>query len=96
MHGQSDRSELYRPTERFCVWIVGVGDWQPAHVLDMPPRALAVEPAEDRTMSAVEADVYIAGFNEKALADGSSYWALRVPVRCFVGSAIAAGQWLGE
>ena len=96
MHGQSNRSELDRPTEHYRVWIVARGDWHPMHAQDTPPRAQAVEPAEECCMSAAEAEAYIAGFNERALVAGSPYWAMRVPVRSLFESAIATGQWLGD
>ena len=56
---------------------------------------MAVEPAEDRCLTATQAEAYIAGFNERALANDSPYWAMRVPLRSCFESAIAAGQWLG-
>ncbi len=68
------------PSPRYCVWIVDRGDWQPTDALDVPPRLLAIEPAEERCLSALEAEAYISGFNQQALATHLPYWAVRVPL----------------
>jgi len=37
--------------DRFRVWITACAAWQPRGWRDLPPRAVALEPAETETMS---------------------------------------------
>lgn len=65
---------------RFRVWITRYDDWQPRSLLDRPPRAIAVEPAEKGTMTARQAAAYVEAFNRAAFESGRRVWALAVPV----------------
>jgi hypothetical protein len=66
--------------ERFRVWIAVYRDWQPGHYRDLPPQAIALEPAEPGTMSARQARRYVGAFNRVALARGKKVWAVALPV----------------
>lgn len=68
---------------RFRVWIARYDNWFPADSRAMPPRAVALEPAEEEPMSVEEAEVYVRAFNREALARSCQLWAvaLRVAVR---------------
>jgi hypothetical protein len=65
---------------RFRVWITRYDHWQPRSLLDRPPAATAVEPAERGTMSTRQATAYVEAFNRAALQAGRRLWALAVPV----------------
>jgi len=62
------------------VWIAAYQDWQPAGCQDMPPQAVALEPAEEGTMSARQARRYVLAFNRVALSQGRGLWAVALPV----------------
>ena len=70
----------HEPATRYRVWIAAYHDWQPAGCQDVPPQAVALEPAEDRTMSARQARRYVAAFNRVALSQGRRLWAVALPV----------------
>ena len=65
---------------RFRVWIVQYDDWQPNDLHGVPPQAVALEPAERGTMSAIEATVYAEAFNRAALVAARRRWAVVLPV----------------
>ena len=54
--------------KRYRVWIAAVSDWQPQYCTDVPPTAVAIEPAEEGTMSARQAAGYIEAFNRGSSA----------------------------
>lgn len=64
----------------FRVWITRFEKWQPAAWDELPPRATAVEPADNSAMSAREAVRFLEGFNRTMLARLSPIWAVAVPV----------------
>ena len=66
---------------RFRVWIARYEHWQPECHRQVPPAAVAVEPAEGGTMSAEEAATYVEAFNRAALARPGRLWAVALPVR---------------
>jgi hypothetical protein len=66
---------------RFRVWIVRYDDWEPENLRGVPPRAVALEPAERGTMSASEAASYAEAFNRAALATSRKLWAIAIPVQ---------------
>jgi len=65
---------------RFRVWIAGYDRWQPAGFAEVPPGAVALEPAEEGTMSAAQATAYVEAFNRAALARQRKIWAVALPV----------------
>jgi hypothetical protein len=64
----------------YRVWIAAYEDWQPRHCRDVPPESVALEPAEEGTMSAQQAARYVGAFNQAALARRRRVWALALPV----------------
>ncbi len=66
--------------KRFRVWIARYRRWQPTDCRQMPPEAVAVEPAEEGTMSREEAATYVEAFNGAALAQAGNLWAVALPV----------------
>jgi hypothetical protein len=64
----------------YQVWIAGCGDWQPTAWHDVPPRALALEPAEAAPLSAAQAQSFLEGFNGYMLQQSKRLWAVAVPV----------------
>lgn len=67
--------------DRFRVWIARYDRWQPGDYREVPPAAVAVEPAEEDTMSGEEASTYVEAFNRAALAGARNLWAVALPVR---------------
>jgi len=64
----------------FRVWITRFEKWQPTAWNELPPRATAVEPAEEAAMSAREAVRFLEGFNRTMLTRLLPIWAVAVPV----------------
>jgi hypothetical protein len=79
------------------VWIVRYEGRRPDQWGDMPADAIAVEPAERRTMTARQARRYVEAFNRAAQSGSRKIWAIALPVTIrYVGDpqpgeAIAAG-----
>ncbi len=65
---------------RYRVWLVSYRDWQPGSYVDVPPEAVALEPAEEATMSARRAARYVEAFNRAASERGRGVWAVAIPV----------------
>ena len=65
---------------RFRVWIAGYDSRQPDGYRDAPATATALEPAEDGTMSAEQAAVYVEAFNRAAGGKGRGIRAVALPV----------------
>jgi hypothetical protein len=65
---------------RFRVWITRYRKWRPQDFRAVPPEAVALEPAEDGTMSAPEAIGYVEAFNRAALRQRRKVWAVVLPV----------------
>jgi hypothetical protein len=75
MHSpESGSPQLYR------IWIAGYDDWRPTDWRDVPPRAIALEPAEAAPLSAVQARAFLEGFNGQMLLERKRLWAVAVPV----------------
>jgi hypothetical protein len=55
------------PRQRYRIWIAGYDDWQPTDWRDVPPRAIAREPAEASVLSAAQAESFLEGFNREML-----------------------------
>ena len=68
---------------RCRVWIVHYKTFQPADWHDVPPEAVAVEPAESETMTVPQARRYVEAFNRVAFGRSrhKNRWAVAVPVR---------------
>ena len=66
---------------RFRVWIARYEQWQPADYQQVPRAAVAVEPAEEGTMSAEEAGTYVEAFNRAALGSPEGLSAVALPVK---------------
>ena len=65
---------------RFRIWIAGYDHWQPRGLRDVPPMGVALEPAEEGTMSQDEAAQYVEAFNRVALGGRQKIWAVALPV----------------
>ena len=83
---------------RYRVWIVRYESRQPDAWHDVPPGAIAVEPAERGTMSGRHARRYVEAFNRAAQAGRRKIWAVAVPVAVRYlgdprpGETVAAGR----
>jgi hypothetical protein len=66
---------------RCRVWIVRYEGTTPPSWHEVPPGAVAVEPAEGHPMSARRARQYVEAFNRSAIAGAQKVWAVAVPVR---------------
>jgi len=67
-------------TRRFRVWIAAYDDWRPSDARDLPPKAVALEPAEEGTMSGDQAVAYVEAFNRTAIERPRRIWAVALPV----------------
>ncbi|HUT88356.1 MAG TPA: hypothetical protein VMY37_02570 [Thermoguttaceae bacterium] len=65
---------------RYRVWIVAYRHWQPPSCSDVPPDAVALEPAEEGTLSAPEAARYVEAFNRAVLGGRRRIWAVAIPI----------------
>lgn len=65
---------------RHRVWIVRYRGQPPGGWWDTPPGALAVEPAEQGTMTVRQARRYIEAFNRAAQSGPLKIWAVALPV----------------
>jgi hypothetical protein len=70
-----------RTLENRCrVWIVRYGEFVPTGWHDVPPGAVAIEPAEGHAMTARQARRYVEAFNRAALGGAQKVWAVALPV----------------
>jgi hypothetical protein len=65
---------------RYRVWIVRYEGPRPPAWHDVPAGAVAVEPAERRTMSSRQARHYVEAFNRATEASQRKVWAVALPV----------------
>jgi len=70
----------YALEDRFRVWIAAYDQWQPKDSGEIPPTAVALEPAEEDPMSRSRAAAYVEAFNRTALDRPGKIWAVAVPV----------------
>jgi hypothetical protein len=71
-----------KPVENRCrVWIVHYREAAPTGWHDVPLGAVAIEPAEGRTMTASQAKRYVEAFNRAAVGGTRKVWAVALPVR---------------
>ncbi|HTU24138.1 MAG TPA: hypothetical protein VMF30_01995 [Pirellulales bacterium] len=71
--------------QRYRIWIASYDDWHPADWHDVPPRAIALEPADLVALSAHQARSFLEGFNREMLQrqrrrQQQRLWAVAVPV----------------
>jgi hypothetical protein len=76
----------------YRVWIVTGGHSLPRPQQALPPNALAVEPAEEGTMTRAAAARYVAAFNRTARQSGQPLRAIAVPVAVRYDGEPAAGE----
>ena len=65
---------------RCRVWIVRYGESEPTGWHDVPPGAVAIEPAEGQDMTVRQARRYVEAFNRAALGGARKVWAVALPV----------------
>lgn len=75
----------------FQVWIVAYQNWRPQNWTDVPPGAVAIEPAVPSLMPAREAIEFLHGFNRTMLRQPRNLWALPVPVAVRYECRVVAG-----
>ncbi|OHB72842.1 MAG: hypothetical protein A2V70_01495 [Planctomycetes bacterium RBG_13_63_9] len=66
--------------DRFRVWVTACNLGWPSDPHHRPATAVALEPAEEGTMSAQQAAVYVEAFNRAALAAARRIRAVALPV----------------
>lgn len=82
--------------KRYRVWIVAYRDWMPESYRDVPPEAVAIEPAERGNMSARQAARYVEAFNRAALALRRRIWAVAILVSLRYDGEPRPGQSLAD
>lgn len=85
-HLPDRRRPLYR------VWITRCDAWSPRSWNDMPPRMVAVEPAESAAMTSAEAAIYVAAYNRAMIALRRRRWAVAIPVWLRFEGDLVPGQ----
>lgn len=78
--------------QKYRVWLVGFGDWQPERWSDVPPESVALEAAEESWLSIEEAAVFVRSFNSAMLTHPKRVWAIPVPVVVRYEGDLTAGQ----
>ena len=81
---------------RYRVWIAAYRGWRPKSYCDVPPDAVAIEPAERGTMSARQAARYVEAFNRAALARDGRIWAVAILISVRYDGEPRPGQSLAE
>ena len=81
---------------RYRVWIARYQNGRPRSCHDVPPDAVALQPAETETMSARQAAKYVEAFNRAALRRRRKIWAVAIPVAVRYGGEPRPGRSLGE
>jgi hypothetical protein len=79
----------------FRVWLAGCGDWNPTVWSDVPPLAIAIEPAEPHCMTRSEAAHYVESFNRAMIEQSKRLWALPVKVAVRFDGDWTPGQPIG-
>lgn len=82
--------------EVFRVWIADVSGWRASAGHEIPPRAVALVPAEDDVFSAAEAAAYVEGFNSQAIRKRRRMRAVAVKVGVRYQGDLQPGQALSE
>ena len=79
-----------RPVARqYRLWIGRIGPWQPRSWHDLPPRFVALEPADDGSYSAKHALAFLEGFNRRMLTTRGRHWAVALAVEIRTGGDFA-------
>jgi len=73
------RTQVLTP-QLFRVWIAAYEGRRPRRWSDVPQGARAVEPADERFVTAAAAEQFLEGFNRGALRRQDRLWAVAVPV----------------
>jgi hypothetical protein len=76
----------------YRIWVVRYEHWRPAAWSELPPKAVAVETAEDAPLSEGEAARFLEGFNGTMLTRRAQLWAVAVPVTLRYEGDLCAGQ----
>jgi len=90
--GKTTMAETAGVGERYRVWITAYKNWQPIQPDDVPPEAVALEPAEEDTMSAEQAMAYVTAFNREAKPNR---WAVALPVTVIYRGDARRGKVIG-
>jgi hypothetical protein len=80
---------------RYRVWIVR-SRRPPENWRQLPAAAAAVEPAEQRSMNARRARVYVEAFNGVSSAADRDHWAVAVPVRLRYDGDLPPGEIIAQ
>ena len=67
-------------------------DWQPTDWHDVPPRAIALEPAEAAPLSAAQAQSFLEGFNRQMLDGQLLHTRMRSQREAVVGRGCAGDR----
>lgn len=74
---------------QYRLWIGRVGHWRPRCWQDLPPRFVALEPADDSCYSAKHALAFLEGFNRQMLATRGRHWAVALAIEIRSGGDFA-------
>ena len=83
------------PEIRCRVWIVRYEGAPPIAWHEIPTGAVAIEPAEGRTMTARRAHRYVEAFNRAVLGGNRRVWAVALPVTIRYEGDARPGERLG-
>ena len=81
---------------RYRVWIVRYEGRRPGAWHDVPDGAIAVEPAERRTMTVRQAGRYVEAFNRTVEGGPQRIWAVALPVEIFYAGDPRPGEALSK
>ncbi len=76
----------------FRIWVVRYARWRPGAWSDLPPRSLAVAPAESSPLPVEEALPFLEGFNRTMLTRRDRLWAVAVPITIRYQGDLRVGQ----
>ena len=83
---------MNRDESLFRIWIADPRDWLPRCWNEVPPAAVALQPAEEGCLVADEAREYLKGFNRQMLAEARPLWAVALPVRVQYAGDVQPGE----
>lgn len=76
----------------YRLWISRYEGWAPNRWDDVPPEAVALEPAVEGVYSAAQAAAFVEGFNTEMLRDVQRRWAVAIPVTIRYDGDLTVGQ----
>ena len=76
----------------YRLWISRYDGWAPNRWDDIPPEAVALEPAIDGVYSSAQAAAFVEGFNTEMLRDAQRRWAIAIPVTVRYDGDLEPGQ----